>query len=177
MSDFLELCQKGDREARRQLYLRYVDRVFGLSLRITKNRETAEDATQQVFIKVFDRLAQFRNESEVGTWIYRITANLCFDHLKSAHSKLLPLDAEPAHRVEKYLAREPEQGTSPIEETVRKALRTIDKGWAKTFWLYTMDQLNQKDIAEIMGISVPTVKMRLAKVRKLLRERIDRNAV
>ncbi|MBD3314817.1 MAG: sigma-70 family RNA polymerase sigma factor [Chitinivibrionales bacterium] len=177
MSDFLELCRKGDREARRQLYLKYVDRVYGLSLRITKSPEAAEDATQQVFIKVFDRLSQFRKESEIGTWIYRITANLCYDQMKSAHSKLIPLDAQPAHRIEKHLARNPEQHKPAIEEAVRKALATIDSGWAKTFWLYTMDQLNQKDIAEIMGISVPTVKMRLAKVRKMLRERIDRNAV
>jgi RNA polymerase sigma-70 factor (ECF subfamily) len=177
MSEFLELCQKGDREARRKLYLKYVDRVYGLSLRITKNREVAEDTTQQVFIKVFSRLAQFRKESEIGTWIYRITANLCFDHLKSAHNKLLALDAEPPHRTEKYLARRPEQHKPAIEEAVRKVLATIDSGWAKTFWLYTMDQLNQRDIAEIMGISVPTVKMRLAKVRKTLRERIDRDEV
>jgi RNA polymerase sigma-70 factor (ECF subfamily) len=176
--DFLERCRQGDNEARKELYNRFVDKVFGLSLRILKNRDLAQDATHQVFVRVFSRIQHFRHESEIGTWIYRITTNICLDCLKSSHSKVLSLDNDATwYQNNAQYASRPEQAKSALEEVVRKVLATIDRDWAKTFWLFTMDQLSQKEIAKILKISIPTVKMRLAKVRKLLRDQIDRDAL
>ncbi len=175
MSDFLERCRNGERDARRALYEEYADRVFGLALKILKNRDEAKDAVQQVFVRVFSRIGQFRNQSEIGTWIYRITTNICLDHLKSQSNKTLSMEEDSVKYVaERQYAIDPDQVKSPIEEITRKVLKTIDDGWAKTFWLYTMHGMSQKEIAKIQKISVPTVKMRLARVRKALRERIDK---
>jgi len=178
MNDFLERCIKGDIKARKELYLDSVDNVFGLALKITKNRDIAKDISQQVFIKVFDRIAQFRNQSEISTWIYRITTNLCLDLLKSSSHKTLSLDEEGVKQYsQNRLSKKADQSKSAVEEVVRKVLKTIDPEWAKTFWLYTMEDVCQKDIAKIQKISIPTVKMRLSKVRKILKEKIDRNDV
>ncbi len=176
--DFVQRCRSGDNDARKTLYCKFVDKVFGLSLRILKNRERAKDATHQVFVRVFSRIRDFRSESEVGTWIYRITTNICLDILKSSHNKSVSLDNDATlYHNEARFATKPEQSKSALEEVVRKVLATIDQDWAKTFWLYTINQISQKEIAEIMKISVPTVKMRLAKVRKLLRDQIDRDDI
>lgn len=158
---------------RKEIYNKFVDKVFALCLRMLKNREAAKDASHQVFVKVFTNINQFRSESEIGTWIYRIAMNICLDQLRFEKKKFIsingensPLDYHP------YLTSQPKM-PGPLEEVVRKILKTIDVEWAKTFWLFTMEQLSQKDIAEIQEISLPTVKMRLARVRKLLHEQLE----
>lgn len=104
--------------------------------------------------------------------------NICLDQIRFEKKGFVSIDNEnSAVTVNPSLTVTPEQAKSPIEEVVRKVLKTIDQEWARTFWLFTMEQINQKDIAEIQKISLPTVKMRLAKVRQLLKEKLEKNSL
>jgi RNA polymerase sigma-70 factor (ECF subfamily) len=174
MADILlELCRQGDRAAQRQFYEKHVGRVFGLCVRILANREKAKDAVQETFIKAFSRLGQFRSESEIGTWLYRIATNACLDMVRQSRAKMISMDDERFGPVSAVTAAEkPSHEKSPVEEVVRKLLSTINRERAATFWLFTIHQLSQKDIARIQNISLATVKMRLAKVRGLLKEKL-----
>ena len=72
-------CQTGDREAFRQLFETYQDRVWSIALHFTGEEQTARDVTQQVFLKLFGSIKQFRSEANFTTWLYRLVANACLD--------------------------------------------------------------------------------------------------
>jgi RNA polymerase sigma-70 factor (ECF subfamily) len=174
----LELCREGDQAAQKQFYRSHIDTVFGICLRMLGDREKAKDAAQETFIKAFSRLEQFRNEAEITTWLYRIATNASLDMLRLSRTKTVSLDDDdhPVHnRAE--LAQQPAHAQSPLEEVVRKVLATGSQEWAETFWLFTIDQLSQKDIAEMQRISLATVKMRLAKVRDILKSKLQGNRI
>ena len=169
----LELCRQGDKNAQKQFYDKYVDRVFGICMRMMADREKAKDSVQETFIKAFARLEQFRSDAEIGTWLYRIAVNTCLDLLRRSRPGVYSIDNEESGiRNNPALSRKPDHDKSPIEEVVRKVLATINTQWAETFWLFTMHQLSQKDIAEMQKISLATVKMRLGKVREILKIKI-----
>src|SRR5215210_9404792 len=76
----IEACRSGDREAFRQLFETYKDRVYSIALYFFGGDEaTAADVTQQVFLKLFTRISQFQGEAEFTTWLYRMTTNACVD--------------------------------------------------------------------------------------------------
>ncbi len=83
----------GDRQAFDELMRRHEDRVFSICLRIMRHREQALDATQDAFLTVFRKAAQFRGESTFSTWLYRVAVNTCYDHLRKA--KRRPADPLP----------------------------------------------------------------------------------
>ena len=81
-STLLERAQKGDAFAFEQIVSEYEGRVYQLALRSTGRPEDAADISQEVFVRVWRRLADFRGESALSTWIYRVTMNLCVDHAR-----------------------------------------------------------------------------------------------
>src|SRR3712207_256198 len=91
--DLLAACRRGDPGAMRALYDAHKDRVYSVATHFFKgDAATAADVTQQVFIKVFARLDQFRHESEFTTWLHRVTANACIDEQRRTRP-VRPLDA------------------------------------------------------------------------------------
>src|SRR5215210_5214098 len=76
----IEACRSGDREAFRQLFETYKDRVYSVALYFFGGDEaTASDVTQQVFLKLFSKIGQFHGDAEFTTWLYRLTTNACID--------------------------------------------------------------------------------------------------
>src|SRR4026207_2099202 len=85
-----------DRAVDRALYEQHVDRVFRLALRMTGNAELAEDLTQEVFMRAFDRLHQYRGESGLGTWLHRVAISVILNAIKKRRvdsAREVPLDA------------------------------------------------------------------------------------
>src|SRR5262249_33114804 len=75
----IEACQRGDREAFRELFEAHKDRVWSIALHFTGDESAARDVTQQVFLKLFTNITQFRRESSFATWLYRMVVNACLD--------------------------------------------------------------------------------------------------
>src|SRR5215510_13833285 len=75
----IEACQRGDREAFRELFEAHKDRVWSIALHFTGDESAARDVTQQVFLKLFTNISQFRHESSFATWLYRMVVNACLD--------------------------------------------------------------------------------------------------
>src|SRR4051812_1241236 len=80
--ELLARARKGDTDAYRSLVEACQDRVFGLALSMVRNREQAEDLTQEIFVKAFFALAAFKGDSAFFTWLYRIGSNACLDYLR-----------------------------------------------------------------------------------------------
>src|SRR5579863_10029801 len=79
-TSMIEACRQGDREAFRRLFDAYKDRVYSMAVyALHGDAVAAEDVTQEVFLRVFTRIRQFRGESEFATWLYRLVANACVD--------------------------------------------------------------------------------------------------
>src|SRR5215217_8105579 len=78
-ADIIEACKKGDRAAFHLLFEAYKDKVYSIALHYSNDEAMARDVTQQVFLKLFTSISQFREDSEFATWLYRIVANACID--------------------------------------------------------------------------------------------------
>src|SRR2546422_9364060 len=87
----IRACQQGDREAFRLLFEAYKDRVFSIACYSLGNEAAADDITQQIFVKLFTRIGQFRGDSEFTTWLYRLVINSCLDERRK-QQRVLPVE-------------------------------------------------------------------------------------
>src|SRR6266581_6059389 len=89
--DVILACQQGDREAFRLLFEAYKDRVFSIACYSLGDKTAADDITQQIFVKLFTRIGQFRGDSEFTTWLYRLVINSCLDE-RRRQRRFLPVE-------------------------------------------------------------------------------------
>src|SRR5947207_5999225 len=87
----IQACQQGDREAFRLLFEAYKDRVFSIACYSLGNESAADDVTQEIFVKLFTRIGQFRGDSEFTTWLYRLVINSCLDERRK-QKRFLPVE-------------------------------------------------------------------------------------
>ena len=150
-----------------ELYDRYGYLVFRRAVMFLGSEAEAEDACQDVFIKAMRSLDGFRGESAVSTWLYRITTNHCLNLLRSRK------------RQKRRMEREKQQvdflgGSSqePLEE-IRQLLPSFDRRTQQAVWAYYVDEMKQSEVAEALGISVPTVRKVLDRFVRKARRRLE----
>ncbi len=165
----IEECKLGDRTAFRALYDAYQRRVFSTALHfLNGNRASAEDVTQDVFLRVFSRIEQFRCEADFGTWIYRITANACMDELRRARHAAAWDEARdktpdwPDVWEQRETAREIQSAVAKLPPKLRIAVL-----------MRHFMELSYEEIASALGCSAGTVASRLNRGHKLLAVRLS----
>ena len=85
--DLMRIVQSGDYSPASEIYDRYSGRIYNFAFRFLKNSEAAEDATQEVFVKMLKHANQFHGDAKLSTWLFSITANWCRDYLRKADNK------------------------------------------------------------------------------------------
>ncbi|QGP94006.1 ECF RNA polymerase sigma factor SigW [Neomoorella glycerini] len=150
------------------LMRRFGDKVLYLAYSYLHDRYWAEDVAQEVFIRVYTNLDKFQGRSSIYTWIYHITVNLCRDQLRAQTRR---------RRLEPVKLQGP---TWPdVEDRVLDSLQqqelwqtilNLPVIYREVIWLHYYEQLTLKDIAKILGISLPTVKIRLYRARQHLQQ-------
>ena len=183
--ELLRRARDGQWEAFEALVTRYEPRVFGLAWRILQHRQDAEDATQQAFISVMEHLNRFREEAGVATWILRIATNHALTILrKRRRTSTVPLklDANPEGGDTNlphpdYIAQwrdDPAElaQRAEVNQLLAEALSELDEKYRLAFVLRDVEQFSTKETAELLGISVSNVKVRLLRARLQLRERL-----
>lgn len=161
----VERVRRGEVEAFEMLYRRHSGAVFGLALRMLRNRADAEDVLQEIFLQAYDRLPSFEGRSAFGTWLYRLSVNRCLDHLRSRGAKeqarnepLSPaLPASASH-----------SGTRILE--LEKAIAELSPSSRAAFLLHDVEGYGHKEIGEILGVAVGTSKSLVHRARTKLRE-------
>jgi RNA polymerase sigma-70 factor (ECF subfamily) len=146
-------------------------RVYGLALRMLRNREDAEDATQEVWQRALRGLERFRGESSLATWLFRITMNVCSSRLEAGSRTASGPDSKDDVVVEMPdPAPDPERRTAgrEVREAVERALGTLDPAFRSTVILRELEGLSYEEIAEVLDIPVNTVKTRLHRARREL---------
>lgn len=162
-SDFL-LIQKiknGGEDAIETFVRRYYPRILSYCRLHITDACDAEDLTQETFVHFFQSLEQYRPYGKVSSYLYAIAANVCRDY----HRKSKPLPAEDL----------PETPARPVEDLearldIRQALLSLPQELQEPAILFFFQELKQKDIARILGISLPLVKYRIRRARELLRQ-------
>ena len=169
----VRLAQDGDQEAFASLVRAYQARVYSMALNFTRNREVADDLTQEVFLKTYLALPKFRFHSEFGTWLYRIAVNHIKDYLRrKGRAKEVPLDdvRELASAgEEETLVRERERSEDARRGLVVKVLQGLPDKYRVILTLRDIQGMPYDQIAAVLKISPGTVDSRLHRARKMLR--------
>jgi RNA polymerase sigma-70 factor, ECF subfamily len=175
-------AKSGDMLAFETLVGRYERKIFRLTQNITQNREDAEDAMQEAFLKAYEHLGGFEGNSRFYTWLVRIAVNQALMKLRKRRPNVVSLD-EPVDTGEDVMPREVEDwGPSPedrYEQTelggiLSTVIGELDPSFRIVFQLRDIEELSTEETAEALGLSVPAVKSRLLRARLKLRQRLNR---
>ncbi len=167
----------GDRQSFERLYRGHVNRVFALCVRMTNDRAAAEELTQDVFVRAWQKLSLFRGDSAFGTWLHRLAVNVVLNARKSEgrdRKRFGGNDAEGEleEPVEWQLAaRAPAPGLSMDLE---QAIGMLPPGARKVFVLHDVEGYKHEEIAEQLSITTGGSKAQLHRARMLLRKALER---
>jgi RNA polymerase sigma-70 factor, ECF subfamily len=152
------------------LYERHGRRVYSLCLRMTGNREEAEDLTQEVFIQLLRKVGSFRGESQFSTWLHRFTTNHVLMHFRTVKRR-----RELAFRTSEFERFKIRRSMVPLERIeLDTAVAKLPKGCRAVFLKYDIEGYNHEEIARIFGCSVGNSKSQLHKARRKLRLMLNR---
>jgi len=165
-SRLVERFLEGNLQAFNELMAAHEDRVFGLCLRVMRDRELALDAVQETFITVYRKAGKFTGESAFSTWLYRVATNTCYDQLRKIKRHAadpLPESTDPAdpHSDAAFTAVE-------LRPDLQRALATLGPEFHKAIVLADMEALPLQQVAEILGVPVGTIKSRVFRARRQL---------
>lgn len=181
---FIESLRARDECAFEELADRYTGEIFGLLFRLTQNREDAEDLTQEVFLRAVRSVKGFRGESDIRTWLYRIAVNAARSRFKwwarRGREKTLSIEGSVRDSESPLAETLPSKTENPEEELLRhereallhRALGEIGEVYREAVVLCDLQGLKYEEISELLGISVGTVKSRIARGRDELRKRL-----
>lgn len=175
-------AKSGDVASFEELVNRYERKIYRLTMNITRNREDAEDAMQDAFMKAYSHLNTFQEGSRFYTWLVRIAANEALMRLRKRRPNQFSLD-EPIEGDDDIIPREIEDwGPSPEQRYAQSEMREIlngvidqlDPAFRVVFVLRDVEGLSTEETASTLGISVAAVKSRLLRGRLKLRQKLDR---
>jgi RNA polymerase sigma factor (sigma-70 family) len=162
-------CLRGKREYQKMLYERYASKMLYVCLRYTKNRDEANDVLQEVFIKVFTHLSNFKSEGSFEGWIRRITVNCALEFLRNKKRTLVFDDVEAANNIGDHDNQI--MGNINAKELTDLIMKLPD-GYRLVFNLFVIEGYGHKEIAIMLNISEGTSKSQLAKARIHLQKSI-----
>lgn len=160
---------EGDAEAFERLYRAHVGRVYALAVRLV-DRDRAEDLTQEVFIRAWNKLGTFRGQSRFGTWLHRLAVNF----ILSRRDKFKYRDGRRAGGDEVVaLAASPRREVAGMRLDIEAAMRTLPARAREVFVLYDVEGYSHEEIAGLMNVTVGTSKSQLHRARMLMREYLE----
>jgi RNA polymerase sigma-70 factor (ECF subfamily) len=167
--DILQGCIKGKRAAQERLYKMYSAKMFSVCLRYSRNYEDAKDTLQDGFIKVFEKINQFKNKGSLEGWIRRVIANTALEKYRRSNPVIV-LEQIPEVR------EEDEDETFHPQVSMNEMLgyiQALPDRYRMVFNLYVFEELTHKEIANNLGITEGTSKSDLSRARTILQNKIN----
>jgi RNA polymerase sigma-70 factor (ECF subfamily) len=165
------LAAAGDRRAFERLYRQHVSRVFSLCARMVNDRTRAEELTQDVFVRAWEKLSLFRGESAFGTWLHRLTVNVVLNDRKTEGRQRSRYDDDEGDGIDVLPARPHAPGD---RMDLEMAINKLPKGARRVFTLHDVEGYKHEEIAEMLGVTTGATKAQLHRARMLLREALTR---
>jgi RNA polymerase sigma-70 factor (ECF subfamily) len=193
----IEACQQGDREAFRRLFEAHKDRVWSVALHFIGDEAAARDIAQQVFLKLFTTIGQFRQEARFSTWLYRTVVNSCLDEQRrrqrflsldffrsadffkaredGGEGEMDATDWQQAREFEKGGGRSPQEdcySQMEISASVKAAIKELKPKLRIAILLKYFEGLSYEEMANVLGCSTGTIASRLNRGHKELARRL-----
>lgn len=169
----IEECRNGDRAAFRELFEAHKDRVHSIAFHFLGDAATAQDVTQEVFVKLFHTIGQFRGDSSFATWLHRIVVNACLNRQKR-HQRMVPLEEKTTNALSAQRS-DPEMACheTQLAQAVQRAVQSLKPELRMPMLLRYMEELSYAEIAETLGWSIGTVSSRLNRAHALLGRKLS----
>ena len=165
-ADLLAKVVDGDHDAFATLMRKHEDRVFSVCLRIMGSRAAALDATQETFLTLYRKANQYQATAAVGTWLYRIAVNTCYDLLRKERRR--PSEAMPTYLDPGDPRAEDPFTSVELRPSVEAALATLSVDFRAVVVLSDIEGMSLPEVAEALDVPVGTVKSRLFRARRQL---------
>lgn len=166
------LAASGDRRAFERLYRTNVNRIFSLCARMVNDRSLAEELTQDVFVRAWEKLSLFRGESAFGTWLHRLAVNVVLNARKThgRNRSRFEGDGEMIDELPHAGPLAPPGASIDLEG----AIALLPPGAKRVFVLHDVEGYTHEEIADLLGITAGGSKAQLHRARHLLREALNR---
>ena len=176
------LCRQGDERAARELVERFQRPVFSIIYRMVRDREKAEDLTQETFVRTFNNLDRYDRSYKFSSWLFKIAYNLTVDHLRRKELKTISIhgapDAVTSDQQEATSVTLESEGEAPDERVeslelagqLEQAIGRLREEYRTAILLRHVEGRAYEEIAEIMDIPLGTVKTYIFRARRQLRE-------
>lgn len=168
----VDRAKQGDEEAFASLVEQYQDRVYRLALRMCGSGHDAEEAAQEAFVAAWRGLPAFRGESRFSSWLYQLTSNASIDLLRreKRHRTNVPIEEQILPLSEDTPQQNAEN--AELRRNLQNALMALTPEHREIFLLRQMQQLSYEEIGEMLGLESGTVKSRLNRAKKQLRQNL-----
>jgi RNA polymerase sigma-70 factor (ECF subfamily) len=176
----IERALNGDENAFKTLLEKYRNLVFSIMLKMVRNKQEAEDLTQEAFMKAFASLSSFNEEFAFSTWLMKIASNNCIDFLRKKKLKTYSIHEPIQYKDEKIEMDIPDQDPSPertliqsersrlIEETINE----LPERYRYVIILRHKEEKSYEEISEIMNLPLGTVKAQIFRAREILNKKL-----
>ncbi|MBS1563250.1 MAG: sigma-70 family RNA polymerase sigma factor [Bacteroidetes bacterium] len=172
---------QGEQQAYAELVKRYQNFVFSLCLRYAPAREDAEEIAQDVFVKAYRNLGDFRGEARFSTWLYTIVHTSCLTFLRKKRPDIKSLDDEHVFAAASGVAHPDAVGGARMVEQksrvalVNRAIQLLGADDARVLTLFYKGEQSLEEIGRIMGMELNTIKVKLHRARQRLREKMEKH--
>lgn len=167
-SALIDRFQKGEKEVFNELVLRYQGKIYNVVYKYVSNPESANDLCQDIFIKAFQALPQFKKQAAFYSWLYRIATNQCIDFIRrQKRVQILPIDTSPSATDEEWTFNDSnplpqdQAVTKELGQIIGRAVRQLPPGQQRVFNLRYQEGLQLKEIAARLDRSEGTIKAHL----------------
>ncbi len=178
--ELIKKSQKGDIESFEKLISSYQKKVFNIAFGMMRNHDDAYDISQEVFIRVFKSIRKFKGQSSFSTWLYRITTNACLDELRRRknNKNIISIDQEIQLEEGEVFRQIEDDGPTPelaaerneLREIIGEAISQLSDEHKEVIVLRDIQGFSYDDIADIIKCPQGTVKSRINRARRTLKE-------
>jgi RNA polymerase sigma-70 factor (ECF subfamily) len=184
-ADVVALAQKGREPAYRELIRRYERPVFSLVYRMVRDRELAEDLTQDTFVKVLSHIEKYRSEFKFSSWLFKIANNVAIDHLRRRQLNTVSIDGSPhstsSDMTEATTFELPTHDETPLQELearelgseIERAIGRLRPEYRRCILLRHVEDKSYEEIAATLDLPLGTVKTYIHRARHELRELLE----
>lgn len=166
----IELFKRDPKAAFKRIVAEYQDRIFNLCMFMLREKEDAQEAAQDVFVKAYRNFGDFTPRASLFTWLYRIAVNSCIDYRRKSQR----MHSQGEASIDEIASCDPSPETicesKEVASLIREALATLTPGIRAAILLREVEGLSYEEIAEVLQISIGTVKSRISRAREELRK-------
>ncbi len=176
--ELVELAQEGSRPAFASLIERHKGTIFGMALRVVGNREDAEEAAQDAFVRAFRALSKFRRDAKFGTWLYRIAMNVCLTKARQSRLDVTSIDASMEDNDDSAPLQIQDHSGNPdslvekseFKDRVRDLISSLPPKYSAVLTMYHMQDLSYEEMSQTLDLPIGTVKAHLFRARGALKK-------